>query len=180
MTASEGQQATSTATWQLDPAASSVTFEHKAMWGLATVRGTFSAISGSGEVHQDGTASGRLVIDAASLDTKHGKRDKHLRSADFFNTDAHAQIVAEIGPVTRQGDASAAVAGTLTVAGVTRPITLTAAITEDTSEAVTLKAESEIDRADFGMAWNQLGTIKGKASVSVIARFTRSAGEQRG
>jgi polyisoprenoid-binding protein YceI len=180
MTTSEGQRATSTATWQLDPTASSVTFEHKAMWGLATVRGTFSGLSGSGEIHPDGSASGRLVIDAASLDTRHGKRDKHLRSADFFNSDAHPQIVADISAVTRQGGATAAVTGTLTVAGVTRPVTFTAAIAEETGDAVTLKAETHIDRADFGMSWNQLGTIKGNATISVVARFTRPADKQKG
>jgi polyisoprenoid-binding protein YceI len=156
MTTSEGQQATSTATWQLDPTASSVTFEHKAMWGLATVRGTFSGLSGSGEIHPDGSASGRLVIDA------------------------HPQIVADISAVTRQGGATAAVTGTLTVAGVTRPVTFTAAIAEETGDAVTLKAETHIDRADFGMSWNQLGTIKGNATISVVARFTRPADKQKG
>jgi polyisoprenoid-binding protein YceI len=171
MTTSNGQQATGTTSWQLDPSGSSVTFRHKTMWGMATVRGAFSGLSGTGEIHPDGSASGRLVIDGTSLDTKQGQRDKHLRSTDFFNTDAHPQIVAEIGPVTRQGQASASVAGTLTVAGVTRPIRLAAAITEETAEALTLTAETELDRADFGMSWNRIGMLTGKATVSVVARF---------
>jgi polyisoprenoid-binding protein YceI len=161
--------------WQLDPAGSSVAIQHKTIWGLATVRGTFAGVSGSGEIRPDGTASGRLEIDAASINTKNAKRDTHLRSADFFNVEAHPQIVAEIGPVARQGDASAAVAGTLTVAGVSRPLSLTAKITEASPDAITMQAAAEFDRADFGMTWNQLGMVKGNAAVSVTARFTRPA-----
>jgi polyisoprenoid-binding protein YceI len=176
MTSPNGSQAAGTqagaTSWQLDPAGSSVTIEHKTIWGLATVRGAFAGLSGSGEIAADGTATGRLEIDAASLDTKHGQRDKHLRSADFFNADAHPQIVAEIGPVSRQADGSADVTGTLTAAGVARPIKVKAAITEDTDQAVTLTATGDFDRADFGMTWNMLGMIKGTATVSVTARFT--------
>ena len=177
MTSPSGQAASplaGPASWQIDPAGSSVLIEHKTIWGLGTVRGGFSGLSGSGEIAADGSASGRLVIDAASIDTRHAKRDTHLRSADFFNTEEHPQIVVEIGRVARQG-ATADVAGTLTVAGLTRPVRLTAAITETTDAAVTLTASGEFDRADFGMTWNQLGMIRGTARVSVTARFVRQA-----
>jgi len=65
--------------------------------------------------------------------------------------------------------------GTLTVAGQKRPLTLSARITEATGDAITLTADADIDRADFGMSWNQLGMIKGKAHVSVVARFVKTA-----
>lgn len=179
MTTPSGSQAPSPlagpASWQLDPAGSSVAIQHKTMWGLATVRGTFTRLSGYGEIAADGSASGRIAIDAASVDTKNGKRDTHLRSADFFSAEAHPQIVAEISRVTRHGDSAADVAGTLTIAGVTRPVTLTASIAEATDQAVTLTASGEFDRADFGMTWNQLGMVRGKATASVIARFVRPA-----
>jgi polyisoprenoid-binding protein YceI len=177
MTTPSGSQAadplTRAGSWQLDPAGSSVTFRHKTMWGLVTVRGTFATVHGSGEIHPDGTASGRLEIDAASLGTKNGTRDTHLRSADFFHAEAHPQIVAEIGPVTRQDGASAAVAGTLTVRGVSKPIHLIAKVTEATDDAITVQADGEFDRADFGMTWNRLGMVTGNATVSVTARFVR-------
>jgi polyisoprenoid-binding protein YceI len=175
MTTPSGSQAADSLTrpgsWELDPAGSSVTFRHKSIWGLVTVRGTFATVHGSGEIHPDGTASGRLEIDAASVDTKNSKRDTHLRSADFFHADAHPQIVAEIGPVTRQDGASAAVAGTLTVAGVSKPIHLIAKVTQATDDAITLQADGEFDRADFGSTWNRLGMLNGNATVSVTARF---------
>ena len=61
------------------------------------------------------------------------------------------------------------------MAGQSKPLTLTARITEATGEAITLTADAEIDRADFGMTWNQLGMIKGTAQVNVVARFVKPA-----
>jgi hypothetical protein len=31
-----------------------------------------------------------------------------------------------------------------------------------------------VDRADFGLTWNQLGMLTGPSTVDVVARFTRS------
>ena len=164
--------------WQLDPAHSSVTFTHKVMWGLQTVRGTFSRITGSGEILADGSGRGRLEIEAATLNTKNRQRDEHLRSADFFNAATHPQIVVEVTQAAAQGSDRVASTGTLTVAGQTRPLTLTATITEATEQAITLRAEADIDRADFGMSWNRLGMINGPAHVSVVARYLRTAAGQ--
>ncbi len=164
---------TSQPSWQLDPDGSSVTFQHKSIWGLVTVRGSFGKVSGSGEILADGSGRGHLEIDAASLDTKHSKRDVHLRSADFFNTGKHPQIVVDLTRITRQGSDSATAEGTLTVVGRTRPLSLTARLTEDSDSAITLTADTEINRADFGMTWNRLGMVSGNAQISVVARFVR-------
>jgi polyisoprenoid-binding protein YceI len=163
------------ASFQLDPAASAVSIAHKTFWGMGTVRGSFTRLSGSAEILPDGSGRGRLEIDAASIDTKNGKRDEHLRSKDFFNAGEHPQIVVELPQAARQGADGVATSGTLTVAGQARQLTLSARVTEATGEAITLAADAEIDRADFGMRWNQLGMIKGKAHVSVIARFVKTA-----
>ena len=161
--------------WQLDPSGSTVTISHKTIWGLVTVRGEFSDLSGSAEILSDGSARGRLEIGAGSLDTKHAKRDKHLRSADFFNADKHPQITVDVTTATRIDGDNVAASGTLTVAGQTKPLTLTAAIADVTDQSVTLRADTQIDRADFGMSWNQLGMIRGVAQVSVVARFVKPA-----
>jgi polyisoprenoid-binding protein YceI len=151
-----------------------VALEHKTMWGLVTVRGAFSDLTGSGEILPDGSARGRLEIGAASLDTKNAKRDKHLQSDDFFDASAHPRIVAELRQATRAGS-TVTVSGDLTVAGVTRPLDFSATVAEATADAVTLRAEVHVDRASFGLTWNQMGMLKGLATVTVVARFTRVA-----
>jgi len=160
--------------WLLDPAATTAAFSSKTMWGLVTVRGRFSQVAGSGEILADGSGRGRLQIGAASLDTKNRKRDEHLRSADFFNATDHPQIIVDIAQATLADSGSAQVTGTLTVAGTTKPLSVTATLSEAGEQAITLAAETDIDRADFGMTWNRAGMVKGKAHVSVVARFVKS------
>jgi polyisoprenoid-binding protein YceI len=159
--------------WVLDPGQSSAGFRHKTMWGLATVRGQFSGLSGDGDLGADGSVTGKIEIPAASVDTKHQKRDKHLRSADFFNADAHPSITftAAGGAVGASGDLLGS--GELTAGGTSRPLSVTARLAGVTADSATLTAELDVDRADFGMTWNMLGTMKGLATVSVTARFTR-------
>jgi len=166
------------ASFQLDPAGSAVSIAHKTFWGMGTVRGSFTKLSGSAEILADGSGRGRLEIDAASLDTKNAKRDEHLRSKDFFNAGEHPKIVVELPQAARHGADSVATTGTLTVAGQAQPLTLTARITEATDQAITITADAKIDRADFGMRWNQLGMINGKAHVSVVAKFVRQGAGQ--
>jgi polyisoprenoid-binding protein YceI len=163
------------ASFQLDPSASSVSLRHKHTWGLAWMTGTFSGVTGSAEILPDGSARGRLEIPAASISTKVRQRDTHLKSADFFHAEQHPAIVADITSATLDGPDLIAANGTLTVAGQTRPLALTVRVTEATAEAITLMAEIEIDRGEFGMTWNRLGIIKGSAHVSVVARFVRQA-----
>ena len=56
---------------------------------------------------------------AASVDTKNPRRDKHLRSADFFDVDNHKDITFTAEGATPAGD-GVRITGTLTVRGVTR------------------------------------------------------------
>lgn len=66
-----------------------------------------------------------------------------------------------------------AVTGELEAAGVSRPLAFTATITDATPDAATLTAEAEVDRAGYGMTWNQLGMLTGNTKVNVVARFTK-------
>jgi polyisoprenoid-binding protein YceI len=162
-------------TFQLDQSASAVSFRHKHTFGLAWMTGTFSGVTGSAEILADGSARGRLEIPAATISTKIAQRDTHLKSADFFHAELHPAIVADITSATLEGSDRVAATGTLTVAGKTRPLALTAQLTEATAQAITLATTIEVDRADFGLTWNRLGIIKGHAHVSVVARFVRQA-----
>jgi polyisoprenoid-binding protein YceI len=161
--------------WRIDPGASSAGFQHKTIWGLLTVRGTFPVVAGDGLVAEDGTAEGRVVFDAAALDTGHRKRDRHLRSADFFDVERHPTIEFAADDVRPLGATGAEVRGWLTARGVTRPVTFTAEATPIGDHGLTLAATVVFDRADFGMTWNQLGMIVGRAEVAVSLRLTRAA-----
>lgn len=166
--------AVETGLWQLDAIRSAIAIKHKTMWGLVTVKGTFSGVTGEGEVQPDGTAHGTITLDAASLDTKNTKRDEHLRGADFFDAERHPSLVFAVREaVVGQGD-TVEINGSLTVRGVSRPQTVTATVTESSADAITLTAEFTVDRKQFNLGGNPLGMMPGLTTVTSTLRFTRT------
>jgi polyisoprenoid-binding protein YceI len=63
--------------------------------------------------------------------------------------------------------------GQLTVRGVSRPQMLTATVAEVTPDAITLTAKFDVDRTQFGMSWNQMGMLRGPATMTATLRFAR-------
>ncbi|MFI1359029.1 YceI family protein [Streptomyces sp. NPDC020898] len=166
--------AVQTGLWQLDRTATTVAVSHKTMWGMVTVKGAFAVVDGQGEVRPDGSATGTVTVDAASLDTKHPKRDKHLRSEHFFDVDNHPEITFAVrGAELRDGD-TVDVTGQLTARGISRPTNVTARLTRTNADAVSLDAEFTVDRDQFGMGWNQMGMIKGLTTVKATLVFVRT------
>jgi polyisoprenoid-binding protein YceI len=158
--------------WSLVPEHSKVAFSQKTIWGLVQVHGSLGVPSGEAEVGDDGSVQGSLTIDATTIDTKNSRRDKHLRSADFFHVDVHPAITyrvsqAEIGP-----DA-VVLTGELEVIGHVRPLTVRARVQQEPDATVVLSSEVTIDRDEFGMSWNRMGAMKGLTTLSIVAAFSR-------
>jgi polyisoprenoid-binding protein YceI len=110
--------------WTIDKNHAAITFSIKHM-GVSTVRGNLSGVSG--DVVWDGknpaTASVNATIDASTLSTNNDARDKHLKSPDFFNVEKFPTITFKSTSIQRvQGKLQ--VTGDLTLAGVTKPVTL--------------------------------------------------------
>jgi YceI-like domain len=87
--------------WRIDPARSSVEFHVRNLWGLQTVKGRFESYSGTIELATQ--PSIELTIEADSLNTNNPQRDKHLRSADFFDIANHPHVRFESELVTLDG-----------------------------------------------------------------------------
>jgi polyisoprenoid-binding protein YceI len=158
--------------WVLDPRTSSIRLRSRSMWGLAPVKGVFHDISGSGTVTTDGQVSGTVTVAAASVDTKHAKRDTHLRSADFFDVD-NTPDIAFTADGARPSAQGVAVTGMLTVRDRTRPLSFDAAASVQDDGEVLLDAEVHINRTDFGLTWNQLGMTSVNNTLTIHAVFTR-------
>lgn len=159
--------------WELDPRTSEIRIEHKTLWGLMMVKGQFRSFTGGGSVSADGSVTGAVTIDAASIDTKNKKRDEHLRSKDFFDTQQFPSIAVEVSlAAIRDGDAQ--VRSSLAVKGIREPIAFTGRIEEATADALTLTGTFTADRERFGMSWNQAGMIKGLTTVSFRIVFHRA------
>lgn len=100
-----------------------------------------------------------IVMQSASLDTNHTKRDEHLKSADFFNVEEHPTITFKSTGIAKTGDNTGTLTGDLTLLGVTKPVTLDVTFNLKAphpiltgKEAVGFSARGSIKRTDFGMA----------------------------
>jgi polyisoprenoid-binding protein YceI len=158
--------------WRLDAGRTTVGLRSKSMWGLAPVKGVFGEVSGEGVLSEDGQVSGRLLVAAASIDTRNKRRDTHLRSADFLEADTYPHVVFTVESVTPSGD-QAIVAGKLRIRDRNRPLTFPARITASGDDEVGIEAEVEIDRSDYGLTWNQMGMASMKNTLTVNAVFVR-------
>src|ERR1039457_2731427 len=124
----------------------------------------------------DGSLAGTWTLDPArstvALDTKTPRRDKHLRSKDFFLADENPSITFAVAKLTPAAD-GVTVEGTLTVRGRTNPVNLTASPAPVAHAAVALDATVEVDRSHYGLTWSQLGMASMHNTITLHAVFTR-------
>ena len=129
--------------------------------GFSTLMGRFNETNGKLVIDKENnTGSVEVVIDAASIDTDHKKRDDHLRSPDFLNAVEFPEITYESTDVTIHDDGSAVVEGELTITGVTKPVTLNVSRMncdihpmdpEKKKYVCGFDATANIKRSDFGV-----------------------------
>ena len=94
-------------------------------------------------------------IDVSSIDTGNSKRDRHLRSPDFFDANNFPFIIFESSDVEKLENGKYIVTGLLTMRGITKNITLRGERKKNTDNKIVFSAESLIDRQDFGISWNR-------------------------
>ncbi len=117
--------------------------------------------------------AGQLRIDAGSLTTKNGRRDKHLRSADFFDVEKHPVVTVRIEGLVPEGPGRFRGQLSLEAAGRQQDLQPTIEVVDATSEAVTLRTDALIDRTAHDMTWGPLGMTSHQARVEVTARFVK-------
>ena len=140
--------------WNLDPAHSEITFKVRHMM-ISNVKGEFKNFSIDLESADDEfkNVKANATIDTASISTNNTDRDNHLKSAEFFNAEAHPQITFETDSLNDD------VTGNLTINGVTKPVKLEVdfgGINVDPwgQTKAGFSFEGKIKRSDFGLNWN--------------------------
>jgi polyisoprenoid-binding protein YceI len=143
-------------TWSLDPVHSSVDFEVSYLAG--TFKGGFDEIGAQLTVDGErATLEGSAKV--ASVDVKDENFSAHLQSPDFFDAERHPELRFTAEDIRLDGDGQVAVAGELTIKGVTQPVTVTGTVTAPIvdpygNERIGLNLTTKIDRTDFGVNWN--------------------------
>jgi polyisoprenoid-binding protein YceI len=157
--------------WILDPSRSTVSLKSKIL-GLAPVNGLFRQVAGAGTITPAGEVSGAITVVAASIDTKNTRRDTHLRSADFFDSENYPDITFIVESIRPSGQ-GVTVTGTLSVHDRARPVTFDGTAAIQVEGEVWLDAEVHINRADFGLTWNLMGLVSMNNTLTIHAVFTK-------
>ncbi len=112
-------------TYTIDPGHADVAFlvEHL---GFSKTLGRFNEVTGVIVLDEGApqNSSVSVIIQTASIDTNHEKRDAHLRGSDFLDVETHPTIIFSSTRVEPVGARTARVHGDLTLMGVTKPVTL--------------------------------------------------------
>jgi polyisoprenoid-binding protein YceI len=163
--------------WVVDPERSSVEFAVKTFWGLVTVRGRFERYDGWYDATPD-RQSIELSIDAGSLNTEHGKRDEHLRSADFFDIADHPEVRFISTRVRNVGDGTLHVEGGLEAAGVVVAVEFDAEARQ-VGEELEVEARTTVDPRRFGMSSGHVGMIPPPARLHITVRLTEATAQTK-
>ncbi|MGH2913580.1 MAG: YceI family protein [Solirubrobacteraceae bacterium] len=158
--------------YRIEPAASSITFATRHMFGLAAVNGSFAFASGEITITEpDSTLQASAAIDASSFKTANARRDKDVRSPKFLHVQAHPEITFRSSRLGRDGD-TWLLEGELTVAGNAAPVALRISSLVADATGLSGQAAARLDRYDHAIT-----KMKGMAGryldLEITIRATR-------
>jgi polyisoprenoid-binding protein YceI len=161
-------------TYDLDPNHTYPSFEADHMGGLSVWRGKFDRSSGK-VVYDKDAKSGTIevTVDMSSIDFGMPKLNDHAKSAELFDV-AKFPTAAFSGRFTKFNGASPAEAqGTLTMHGVTKPLTLTINSFLCKPSPMTKKevcgadASATFNRSDFGVNFGDKYGFKQEVKLQI-------------
>jgi polyisoprenoid-binding protein YceI len=147
-------------TFAIDPGHSEVSFQIRHL--VSQVRGRFNDFSGTVQLDPKNlpASSVDFHIKATSIDTNVPDRDKHLRSADFFDVEKYPEITFKSESIKPAGKDKYDVTGTLTMHGVSKKVTLPVTFFGQAKDPwgntrAGFQTETKLDRKEYGIVWNK-------------------------
>lgn len=157
--ASARPSADTVATYRIDVGHSDISFRIRHM--MSRTRGTFNEWAGTitADPADWTTGSVDVTIQAASIDTRHERRDADLRSDNFFDVETYPAITFKSTKVDVSGT-TLSITGDLTIRDVTRSVVLQGEFLGVTGkgtprERIGFEASTTINRLDYGVKWNR-------------------------
>ena len=156
--------------YKIDPAHTSVGFSVRNM-GLSNVKGHFDEFVGSVVLNNGSIQEATATIQVKSVNTGIEKRDKHLRTADFFDAAKYPEITFKSKRVEQSGNKTILI-GDFTTRAVTKelrlPVTLSSPVKDPQGNTrIGLEAKATINRKDYGM--NKGGTVGNEVTIEIKA-----------
>lgn len=157
--------------WKLDREQSSIQFVAGSR--LGDVPGVFHKWSADIAVPADlSKATGTIVVQVESIDTKNRRRDDHLRNPDFFDVAKFPTAKFVIKSVEDSED-SVRATGQFTIHGVAKTETIRFR-KEVADNVMTLKGQVVIDRFAYGITYDSIfNPIEQQIPLKLSLRFTK-------
>jgi polyisoprenoid-binding protein YceI len=157
--------------WKIDPAHSEILFKVKHLM-ITTVTGYFKKFDLTVETEAEDFTTAKKIeftADIDSIHTNNEQRDTHLKSADFFNAEEHAQL-RFVGTRYEAKEDEAKLHGELTIRGITKPLTVNVefggtVVDPYGQTKAGFTVNGKISRREFGLTWNAV-TEAGSVVVS--------------
>jgi polyisoprenoid-binding protein YceI len=145
-------------TYNIDPAHSSVGFAITHMV-INTVHGHFNQFSGTVAVDGKSVSDAKGTVDTKSVDTGQPNRDKHLKSADFFDAEKFPTITFASKRADKK-DGETVLVGDFTMHGVTKELSLPVKLSGPIKDPmgmnrIGLHGKTKINRKDYGISYNK-------------------------
>lgn len=147
-------------TYTVDKAHSDVSFQIRHF--ASKVRGSFNDFDGTiqADPAKPEMSSVVFTIKTASINTNNPDRDKHLRSADFFDAEKYPEITFKSSRIISAGKDTYTVTGTLTMHGVLKDVALPVmflgfAKDPGGNQRASFETSIKLNRKDFGLNWNK-------------------------
>lgn len=166
--------------YDIDPTHTQVQFTYNHM-GFSNITGRFDEVTGDFQFDAaDPTKSSvSITIPVASISTGVDKLDEHLLKADFFDATQFPTATFKSTGVTAAGEGKLAVAGDLTIHGVTRPVVLDVTINGIGEHpmrklpAAGFDARATIKRSDFGVG-AYVPAVGDEVTLSITVEATQA------
>jgi polyisoprenoid-binding protein YceI len=158
------QLAVAQTTWNADPMHSRLAFSSTHL-GISDIDGSFNKFQANAKFQATATTNKadfsdavfELSVDVATINTLVDMRDKHLRSADFFDAEKFPTMTYKSTGITQLAENKYQLTGNLTLHGVTKPVTMNlwyrGTIVNPQTKANTagFLLTGSIKRSDFGI-----------------------------
>jgi polyisoprenoid-binding protein YceI len=147
--------------WNIDNAHTQVEFSVRHLM-ISKVRGQFEKFSGQvefDEAHPEETTL-QVKIETASVNTRDPKRDGHLKSADFFESEKFPYMVFSSKNIELVDKEHAKLIGDLTIRDISKEVILDVEYVGKAKSpwgttSVGFAAATKINREEWGLTWNQ-------------------------
>ncbi|HVP64113.1 MAG TPA: YceI family protein [candidate division Zixibacteria bacterium] len=154
-------------TYTIDPNHSAANFAVKHL-ALSTVHGRFTDVSGTVtfDPNDVSKSSVKATIKSASITTDNATRDKHLNSADFFDTAKFPEITFQSTSVRKVGEGQYVAVGNLTIKDVTKQVEVPFTLSEGKNmrgvPELGVEAHLALDRTDYHVSYDPNGMAVSK------------------